>query len=180
MRPTESTRAMPLAFLVVLGLLLVARGATAWWEGRHPPESYDRVDWKTPAEALEVSAMHRKPILYDFTADWCAPCQKMKGEVFADQNRAKQIGMMFVPARVLDRQQEDGRNPADVDSLQQKYAITAFPTLIAVTPDGREVGRVLGYPGSRATMDSLMVFYRRSADFRISFPDSSPAPSLGI
>ena len=179
MRPTESTRALPVAFLVVLGLLLAARGATALWEKRNPPETYDRVEWRTPSEALAVSAQHRKPILYDFTADWCAPCQKMKGEVFADQESARRIGNLFVPARVLDRQQEDGRNPADVDSLQKKYAIEGFPTLIAVTPDGREVGRVLGYPGRRATMDSLQVFYRRAADFRIQFKDD-PTPRLGI
>lgn len=171
---------MPLALLVVLVLLLVARGATAWWEAKHPPEVYERVDWKTPSEAQQISAMHKKPILYDFTADWCGPCQRMKGEVFSDRNRAAQIGMMYAPARVLDRQREEGHNPADVDSLQQKYGITAFPTLVVVAPGGREVGRVMGYPGTRATMDSLMTFYRRAADFRISFPDSAPAPSLGI
>ena len=163
MQPTESTRTLPLAFLAVLVLLLIARGLTAWWENRHPPEVYDQVEWKTPAEAAEFAALHRRPILYDFTADWCGPCQRMKREVFSDKGNATRIGIMFVPARVLDRQQEEGRNPADVDSLQRHFEVQGFPSLIAVTPDGREVGRVLGYPGDRATMDSLQVFYRRAA-----------------
>ena len=176
MRPTESTRGMPLTLLIVLAALLLARGATAWWEKAHPPEVYDRVQWLPPAEAAQASSLHRRPILYDFTADWCPPCKRLEREVFARREEAAQIGGMFVPARVLDRQREDGRNPAVVDTLQQRYEITGFPTLLAVTADGKEVGRLSGFHGRVATMDSLRVFYRRAAQARRSSAPTFVSP----
>jgi thiol:disulfide interchange protein len=176
MPPTDSTRSMPPALLVLLLLLLVGRIGFALWEGKHPAQVYERVDWLDPAAAAEASAMHRRPILYDFTADWCGPCNRLKAEVFSDRGQAAQIATLFLPARVLDRRQEDGANPAIVDSLQKHFAVQGFPTLVAVTPDGREVGRVLGYPGPVATMDSLRVFYRRAL---LAAVIPVPRPTLG-
>jgi thiol:disulfide interchange protein len=162
MPPTEpSTRSLPKALLVLLLLLFAGRAGFALWENKHPPQVFERVEWLDPVAAAEASAMHRRPILYDFTADWCGPCNRLKAEVFADRGQAAMISGMFVPARVLDRRQEDGSNPALVDSLQRRFAVEGFPTLVAVTPDGREVGRVVGYPGPRAIMDSLQTFSRR-------------------
>jgi thiol:disulfide interchange protein len=136
---------MPVVLLALLALLFVARGATAWWEKAHPPDVYDRVQWLGPAEAAQASAMHRRPILYDFTAEWCPPCKRLERDVFSRRDEAAQIAAMFVPARVLDRQREEGHNPADVDTLQQRYEIRGFPTLLAVTPEGKEVGRIVGF-----------------------------------
>lgn len=176
MPPTEpSTRSLPRALIVLLLLLFAGRAGFALWENRHPPQVYERVEWLDPAAAAEASALHRRPILYDFTADWCGPCNRLKAEVFADRLQAGLISGMFVPARVLDRQQEDGTNPALVDSLERRFAVAGFPTLVAVTPDGREVGRVVGYPGARAIMDSLQTFSRRA---RLSAMPA-PQPWLG-
>jgi hypothetical protein len=56
-------------FVIVLVLLLAARGASAWWEAKHPLESDDRVDWKTPAEPREALGPHQRPILPRETMD---------------------------------------------------------------------------------------------------------------
>jgi thiol:disulfide interchange protein len=159
--------------LALLALLLAARAFTAWWEHGHPPQAYERIGWLAPAAAIEAASMHRRPILYDFTAEWCGPCKRMNAEVFADPALAAQISGMFVPARVLDRRQEEGANPAIVDSLQQRFAVEGFPTLLVVGPDGREAGRVLGFPGTAATMDSLRTFYQRA---RMATLDPSQMP----
>jgi hypothetical protein len=57
--------------------------------------------------------------------------------------------------KVVDRQREDGHNPMDVQTLQERYHIQAFPTLIAVDPDGGELMRLEGYPGANSVMQQL-------------------------
>jgi thiol:disulfide interchange protein len=183
MRPTDSARALPAVLLIALALLLLARLGTSLWEAKHPPRVYDRVSWLAPAAAIDASRQHRRPILYEFSAEWCGPCKILEREVFSDRDRAAAINSMFVPAKVVDRQREEGANPALVDSLEKHYRIEGFPTLLAVTPEGEEVGRIVGYAGRKATADSLQTFFQRALRRRpgmtpgMPFPMPAPADS---
>jgi len=176
MRPTESARALPAVLLIALALLFAARLATALWEAKHPPRVYDRVSWLAPAAALDAARQHRRPILYEFSAAWCGPCKMLERDVFSNKDRAAAINTMFVPAKVVDRKREDGVNPPGVDELQKRYQIEGFPTLLAVTPEGEEVGRIAGYAGPKATADSLQVFFRRAMMKRPGTMPGMPFP----
>jgi thiol:disulfide interchange protein len=153
--PHGSSRRTPSWLLLVAGVLLVARIAASLYEARHPEERADLVQWRPLAQAQATALATGKPILFDFTAEWCPPCRAMGRELFADKQGARRIETLFVPVRVLDRTREDGRNPYDVGVLQQRYHIEAFPTLVVVAADGRELGRVEGYPGKAATLQQL-------------------------
>jgi thiol:disulfide interchange protein DsbD len=121
---------------------------------------------------LSEARQAKKPILYDFTADWCAPCQAMKREVFADAAAARQIETLFVPVRVLDRQREEGRNPPEVDSLQQRFHIDSFPTLVVAWPDSGQPTILSGYRGKAMTIQQLSqaVFLRSGLHGSVRFP----------
>jgi thioredoxin-like negative regulator of GroEL len=104
------------------------------------------VRWQTLERAPEVARASGKPLLYDFGAAWCGPCKLLDRE-WADPGVAAKVNGKFVAARVVDRQREDGRNPPAVEELQRRFEISAFPALIAASPDGRLLGKLEGYAG---------------------------------
>lgn len=153
----SSSRRDPKWLWLLAALLLLARIATQVMESRRPiaevaTEAEDVVRWRTPEQGVVEARALRKPMLYDFTAEWCPPCQRMKAELFADPRSAQALEQMVVPIRVVDREREEGRNPAVTDSLQRAYRVGAFPTLIVAWPDREGYETSSGYPGVEATL----------------------------
>jgi thiol:disulfide interchange protein len=154
--PAEgTTRGRPTALLVAAAVLLVARVATGIHEDRHPPAMPDLVRWRPIEGAEEIARAGNLPVLYDFTAEWCVPCQVMQREVFGDPEAADEIERWFVPVRVTDRTREDGRNAPAVDSLQKRFRISSFPTLVVMPRGGGDPVVVVGYQGKQSTMQRL-------------------------
>lgn len=99
---------------------------------------------KPPNDALWLEASAKAsqtglPILIDFTADWCPPCQTMKKEVFPLP--AVQVLMndkyVFVEADVTTSNSEGS-------PLGAQYEITAIPTFMILDPQGNIISQKVG------------------------------------
>lgn len=84
-----------------------------------------------------------RPIILDFTATWCGPCQAMKPVV-------EQLHDAGYPVRAVDID----RHP----ELAQRYKVDAVPTFVVVQPDGQEMDRVSG----AVSGSELAGLYRKS------------------
>ena len=175
-RRGSSTRRDPRALLVVAAALLVTRIALGFYENAHQPKLLERVIWQPIASADSLSRATGKPILYDFTADWCAPCHMMSREVFADRRSAHTINQLFIPVRVLDRQREEGRNRPEVSALQARFKVQSFPTLVVVTPGASEPVVLAGFSGRQRTLRELM---GAVAGLRLRAPPGAGPPDRG-
>lgn len=152
---TLNQRRIPLALPIVAALLLAAR--IVWLQIPHGDEEdvHSLVKWTSISAAQELARSEHKPILYDFTAAWCAPCKQLEAQVFADEKLAARINATFVAVRVLDRQQEEGMNPLAVNDLEKRYGIEVFPTLVVSDATGAELQRMEGFRGREAFVSLL-------------------------
>ena len=150
--PLRQTR-VPAALFVAVAVALAIRIATGILSpGR--TEAVGLISWQPRERAALLARASRKPVLYDFTAAWCAPC-KLVDRDWEDPALADQVNDAFIPTRIVDRSREDGSNPEDVTELQRRFEIVGFPTIVAAEPDGRLIAKTDGYRGRDAMMRFL-------------------------
>lgn len=146
MTRTRHPRVVPIFCL--LSLALAAAPAAPVRAGEPEASSTPALHWHPVGEEEVLADREGKPILYFFTADWCAPCHQLKETLFADPEKASEIAASFVPVQVQDTRVETGRNDPEVDEAIRRYRVSSLPTLVVALPDGRELAQQRGYAGA--------------------------------
>ena len=153
-RSGPQSRLPPLLLWLVLAAILF-RVVTAVMDREKKTEGVGLVRWQPQTEAQAVARSAGKPVLYDFTAAWCGPCHELDAEGWGDPQIASFVNQSYLPARIVDREREDGKNPPAIEELEQRYSVNAFPTLVVAAPDGRLIAKLQGYGGREKVFQFL-------------------------
>lgn len=123
--------------MLVMGAALAAalvspRPCTAEDEG---------IGWleSTPDEVLVRARAEKRRVLLEFTATWCPSCRALEAEVLSTRDGAE-LAAGLLPLR-LDFDAGSSR------PYIERYVVLSLPTVIVLTPEGEQVGRVEGYDG---------------------------------
>jgi thioredoxin-like negative regulator of GroEL len=108
------------------------------------------------AAALKRARTEGKPIFVDFWADWCGWCHQLDRTTYVDPEVVK-ASADFVSVKV---NAEGDR--ADLE-IARRFAVSALPTLLFLSPNGRTLTRLDGYVRPAAFARALAGIKDRAA-----------------
>jgi len=135
--------------LAVFGIVFMASGLMAQqgWKriaavatGGQSPSATSTLPWRTDQDAaLAQARASGKPVLIDFTADWCAACHELDKLTWSDPEVAGELGR-FVILRL-----DMTRKSPETAAIDARWSITGLPTVILLDSAGNEVQRFFGF-----------------------------------
>ncbi len=106
-------------------------------------KSVDAINWTPYSDSkLAEAAASGRPVMIDFFTEWCVACKELDKKTFADADVIATAGS-FIMLKADITSADDPR----VKIMTEKYAIKGVPTLVFLSPDGREMPdlRVTGF-----------------------------------
>jgi thioredoxin-like negative regulator of GroEL len=105
------------------------------------PGSPTGIKWERQFdEALKKAKATGKPVIVNFWADWCGWCRRLDKTTYADPAVAH-IAEDFVAVRV----NTEGSKKEVAIAL--RYDVSTLPTIVFLTPAGRQLSRLNGFQG---------------------------------
>jgi thioredoxin:protein disulfide reductase len=98
-----------------------------------PAAAGTRIAWSSDHDnAIALAQAQNRPLLIDFTAEWCAACKELEHYTYTDPQVIAASANM-VPVMI---DATDGSDPR-VKALLEKYEVRGLPTVKFLKPDGQ-------------------------------------------
>jgi protein disulfide-isomerase len=144
-----------LLFSTLLGLATIASAMAADGE------------WSTDLEAAKKKAQEtKKHVLIDFTgSDWCPPCKALHKNVLATEEFSKfaKDNLILVELDYPKSKPQSAELKKTNEKLAKQYKVDGFPTVLLLSPEGKEVMREVGYSGEKPAEYIAMIKKAQSA-----------------
>ena len=136
----------------ILLMALFLAGALLMWRWTQPigggprATSGQQIQWVTSlSEGLEKARRTGNPVMIDFYADWCGPCKMLDNQTYAD-TRVATAATNWVSVKIdVDAQQD----------LARQYQVSSIPTIVFLSPEGRELSRFSGFIPAQAMLQQM-------------------------
>lgn len=124
-------------------------------EGPAPAVSHrGGISWETDWDAaFERAQSDDRVVLVDVYADWCVWCRRLDSTTYRDERVVRFVEETMVPLKV-----NADRDVHRVDDLR----VSGLPTILVLSPDGRELGRIPGYLPASGFLEAVREIVERT------------------
>jgi len=119
---------------------------------------HEGIDWETfSEERITEAKSDGKPVMIDFSADWCIPCRELDHKTFTDE-AVKDYAESFVRLK-MDLTTIDNEKRR----IKRDFGIRGVPTIIFLDTSGEEKSgdRVTGFIGPDRFLEQLKSVYKK-------------------
>lgn len=137
----KARKGLGIAVTVAAGFLFVTslelpKGALTWLHEEHV--------------AVTKARNEKRPLLVDFTAEWCGACKRLAKETFSDP-RVMAKAAHFVAVQIDATDDEDPQ----IDAVKGKYNVVGLPTVVIYDSTGTERKRFHDFVGPDVFLAAL-------------------------